>query len=175
MTAAPIAARYARATVRGWQLFWGAWGAAGMAMFAGGLLLGGTWVVLALPGAVLSAVAALFLRRMRLRFGDPAPVVTVTAEAYHDRRLGAPIPWAEVRSLRRHQPGNRIFLLIDTDRPERFLGNAGLLARPMQSLNPAMGLPAIGSRLDGLDVPQDDLAAAAESAWAARRPGPGAS
>lgn len=167
-----VAARYARATVVGWQVFLGAWALLGGALVLSGFVVesrGWPGAPFFVCGLMLLVVFGALFVMARGRFADPAPVITITAQAFHDRRLGDPIPWTEVRSLARHKPGNRIFLQIGVDDPGRWLTAAGLMARPMQVLNPRMGFTALASRLDGLDVPQDRLAEAAETGFAASR------
>lgn len=174
MSDLPMEARYSSATQLGWTAFWAAWAIAGLLLLGAGFAVAETdRAGLVVAGAVLAAVALALLAAFRRRLTDPRPVIVVTADGFHDRRLGAPIPWSEVRSLRRHKPGNRLFLLLDVDRPARFAaperGVTGLLAR---RLNPAMGFPVLVSRLDGLDHPQASIATAAEAALAATRSGP---
>jgi hypothetical protein len=162
----PMAIRYSRGTVIGWHVFILAFLGAGVVLAVAGLLMGpggAAGLGLAVPGIALVAAFGALLLRARRSFGDPVPLITISEDAYHDRRLGDPIPWAAIRSLRRHKPGRRLFLQIEVDDPARYLGNAGFMARPMQRLNPAMGFAAVVSRLDGLTVPQGDIAAAAEA------------
>lgn len=171
MAELPLSALYARSTVIGWQVFFGGFALAGLALLALGFAVPVLRPALLPPAVLMVAVFGALLLLARSRLHHPGPVIRVTAQAYHDRRLGEPIPWTAIRGLRRHQPGRRLLLLVDTDDPGRWLGNAGVLKGPMQRINPRMGFPAVVSRLDGLDVPQADLAAAAEAAWAASRAG----
>lgn len=101
------------------------------------------------------------------RLGDPRPVIRIGPDGFHDRRLGAPIPRAAIRGLRRHRAGSRIVPQVAVEDPAACLGNAGMLRGPMMRIDPRMGMPAIGSRPAGLDRPRDRLAGAAEAWWAA--------
>ncbi|MGL4235483.1 hypothetical protein [Tabrizicola sp.] len=104
-----LSARYTSSTMIAWQLFCGGWGLAGAAMLAAGPVLG---PALWLPGLALLLIFGLLFLQMPSSFGDPATVVTISAESYHDRRLGVPVPWTEVRSLRRNTARSRTFLLF---------------------------------------------------------------
>ncbi len=168
----PLTARHARRTVVAWQVLFGGFALAGLALVATGLAIPLLRTGFLLQGGLLAAVFLALLLMARRRLNDPRPVITITAGAFHDRRLGDPVPWSAIRRLRRHQPGRRLFLLIDTDEPDRWLTRAGLLGVPMQKLNPQLGFPAVVARLDGLDVAQDDLALAAEAAWRSSRAAP---
>lgn len=159
MDADAIEARPSARFRRGWIGFWVAWIAAGAALALWATPLFGLAMVAAFGGMLL-----LTLRRL----ADPRPVIRIGPGGYHDRRLGAPIPWAAIRSLRAYRAGRRLVLQIGVDDPAAFLGHAGILRGPMLRINPAMGMPALGSMLAGLDVPQERLAAAAEAWWAAR-------
>lgn len=172
MSDLPLTARYSRGTAIGWQVFLGGGAAAGAALTLAGFAAearGQSGPAFFIPSLALLIVFGALFMTARGRFGDPAPVISITRESYHDRRLGDPIPWSAIDRIGRHKPGQRLFLLIGTEDPGRWLTGAGILARPMQRINPAMGFPAVVSRLDGLDVPQDRLAEAAEAALAASR------
>jgi len=160
-----IAARYARGTVTGWTIFFGAWVAVGVVMTVVGLVL--AMLPVWLMGLVLTAPFLGLLIFARRRLADPRPVITLGPEGFHDRRLGPAIPWTEITGLRRHQPGNRIFLLIEAERPARFLKD-GFMSRRMLATNPRMGFPVLVSSLSALDLPQERLAEAA-AAWMAAR------
>jgi hypothetical protein len=155
-----ISARHSAAFRRGWIIYWCVGIAAGLAVALLGLPLLG-WIMV----AVFAGMLVLTLRR----FAIPAPVITIGPEGYHDRRLGTVIPWTAVRQIRRQVSGNRIFLQIAVDEPEKYLGNAGILKGPMLRINPALGFAAIGSAISNLDVPQEQLAEAAEGYLAAER------
>ena len=163
MDAERIEARYSRLFRRGWVTFWSIWIVVGLAIALWAIPFLG--IVMAV---VFGAMLALTLRRL----ADPRPVIRIGPEGFHDRRLGAPIPWAAIRTLRPHRAGSRIVLQIGVDDPKAYLGNAGMLAGPMLRINPRMGMPALGSMLSGLDQPQERLAEAAEAWLAAARLGP---
>ena len=165
-----ITAGYARLARIGWRVFWGAWLVIGLALVLAGAIRGSAG--LAVPGAGLALASAPMLWLTLRRLSDPRPVLVIGPGFYHDRRLGLPIPWAEMRGLRRRKTGNRLFLQIEVDDPARFMTATGILRKPMLALNPRMGFSVLASNLAGLDQPQERLAAAAERHWSAAH-GPG--
>lgn len=149
-----ITAHYSKTFRRGWIIFWSAWIVAGAAIAILQLPFLGLFMIIIFGGMLV-----LTLRRLAI----PSPVIRIGPDGFHDRRLGAPIPWAEIKGLNRRRAGSRIFLQIAVAKPETYLGNAGILKGPMLRVNPAMGFPALASNLSGLDQPQERLAAAAEA------------
>lgn len=161
-----VSATYSMAMRRGWTVFWSAWIVVGAALVVAGVSYG--MIPLSLMGLVMLAAFVPMLILTLRRFADRRPVIVIDAAGYHDRRLGAPIPWDKITELRRQQSGNRLFLQIGVADPGRYLGNAGILKRPMLAVNPRLGFPALASNLSGLDVAQVALATAADDWWAAR-------
>lgn len=161
-----IEARYSHAFRTGWTVYFGAWVGVGAALVVVGLAMSllPLWII----GIVICGVFLPLLVLARRRLNDPRPVIVVGEAVYHDRRLGRAIPWSEISGMSRHQPGRRIFLPIDVAEPERYLGNAGMLARPMQRFDPKIGFPVIGSNLSGMDVRQERIADAVDAWWAAK-------
>ncbi len=162
-----LEARYNAVFKKGWTVFLGAWVAVGGVLFVTGMVAMLSPVRIA--GMVLFAVFLPLLFYARIRMTSPHPIIAIGPGGFLDSRLGTPIPWHEITGLRRQVSGSRIFLLIDVDRPERFLDRAGPMALLMRWINPKMGFPVIGSNLSGMDVPQERIAAAAEAWWEAAR------
>jgi len=130
---------------RGWTGFWSAWIIVGAALIVAGAGYG--IIPLSLMGlAILAALVPLLILTLH-RFADRRPVIVIDAAGYHDRRLGVSIPWDAVTRLRRQQSGNRIFLQIGVADPARYLGNAGMLSRPIVAVNPRLWFPALASNL----------------------------
>ena len=162
-----IAATYTALTRQGWQIFLGGWAVVGAAMIVAGFMTDPMplWIV----GPIILVVFVPLLLLARKRFANPHPVLVIGPDGYHDRRLGVAIPWGQIERLQRLNAGTRIFLQIEVQNPERYLGNAGLLKGPMLRINPGMGFPVLSSNLSGLDHGQEELAAAALAWWAAGR------
>jgi len=161
----PLSARFDSRFSWLWRAFWLCWVGTGLVLLALGLWFG------LLPLQVLGVTLTIIMGGMfwfsHHRLNDPRPVLQIGPQGYHDRRLGAPIPWSAIREFRRQRAGSRIVLLIGVDHPATYLGNAGLLKGPMQRINPRLGFPALGSMLVGLDHPQDEIACVAEAYWQA--------
>ena len=164
-----LEARYNAVFRRGWTIFLGVWVAVGGVMFVTGMVA--MLPPLRIVGAVTFAAFLPMLFYARIRMTSPHPIVAIGPGGFLDSRLGTPIPWNEIKGLRRQVAGSRIILQIDVDRPERFLERAGPIAFFMRWINPWMGFPVIGSNLSGMDVPQERIAAAAEAWWEAARAG----
>ena len=157
----PVTAHY-QSWHRTYRLaFWGL----GTVVFAVVFYLG--LVLASLPLTVFGALVSLgyfiMLVRCYRKLRTDEPVVTVSEAGYHDARLGPPIPWSEVKTLTRHQPGTQVVLFIDADQPERFIAPRAGLAR-LAKRKPANGFPLLGSNLAGLDMPGDRIVQAAQ-AW----------
>jgi hypothetical protein len=161
-----IAARYSSGFVKGWLLFFGAWSAVGLVLLAAGLTF--DLLPLTILGTIMLVVFVSLLVFAYRRLTLPGSVIAVDAGGFLDRRIGTVIPWPDIRSVRRHKPGSRVFLMFEVDNPERFLTRAGVMGKLMPRINPKMGFPAINTVLSGLDVPQERIADAVDAWWAAK-------
>lgn len=146
----------------------------GFTVFYFGLVMGSFVPWLALPltlgGIALALWGAWMLRSAWREAKADMPVVTVNAQGYRDTRLGQTIPWREVKTLMRHQPGTQVMLQIEAVRAERFLKPRRRFpfgTKPARPVPP--GLP-VTSNLSGLDHRVDDIVAAAERFYLASRP-----
>jgi hypothetical protein len=149
-----IEARYSARFRNGWILFWSVWIIISIAITIFGLRFLGLFMIIVFGGLLILTLQ---------RLANPAPVISIGPGSFHDRRLGAPIPWDAIQGLHRQISGSRIFLQIAVEQPQLYLGNAGLLKGPMLRINPRLGFPALASNLSGLDQPQERLASAAEA------------
>jgi len=151
-----------------WRGFWLIWTCAGL------LLLGvGLWqeiTALRIAGALLTLIMGAMFWFTHRRLSDPRPVLQIGPQGYHDRRIGPVIPWAKVKRLVLHQPGNRKFLMLDVDDPARFMATSKAFRTLALRINPGMGFAVLGSPLAGLDQPQDKIAQAAKAYWNAAHP-----
>lgn len=142
---------------------------AGFTLFYFGLVMGSFVPWLALPLTVSGIAAALYsawvLRQVWREVKAGAPVITVSAQGYRDTRLGETIPWREVKSLTRYQPGTQVMLQIEAVRAERFLKPRYKFPFGRQPAKPVpAGVPVV-SNLSGLDHRGDDIIAAAQQAF----------
>lgn len=104
--------------------FWALAMLVSLTVFYFGLVMGGIVPWLALPLTISGIVAALFCAwrlwlAVRARRVD-LPVVIIDGDGFLDTRMGARIPWSEIHSLTRDQPGTRTFLRIAARDPARF-------------------------------------------------------
>ena len=161
----PLTAHFDRRFAGLWRGFWLVWVGIGLVLLALGLWF--DLLALTIIGPVLIVVMGVMFLFTHRRLSDPRPVLQIGPDGYHDRRIGPPIPWAEVRRLVPHQPGNRVFLMLDVDDPARFMATSGAFTSLALRLNPKMGFPVLGSTLAGLDHPQDDILRVAQAYWQA--------
>lgn len=138
-----------------------------LALFYLGLVLASA--PLTILGFLAAFAALYYLVQTWIELRGNEDIVCVTPEGYRDARLGALIPWAEMKALTRHAPGTRVYLFIDADRPERFMAQRGRLRRAAEAANRRRGFPLLTSDLSGLDQPGDRLVTAAETFFAAAR------
>lgn len=146
---------------------------AGVTLFYFGLVMGTFVPWLALPLTVSGIIAALYsawvLRKVWRDVKADAPVITVNAQGYRDSRLGEMIPWREVKTLTRDQPGTQILLRIEAVRAERFLKPRYKFPFGSKPAKPVPPGVVVVSNLSGLDRSGDDVVSAAERFFLAAR------